>query len=160
MRLLFTTSVLAITFVYITGGSLPPTVASHFTIGGAANAFMARGVYLKLMVAVMVGAPLLIAVLGSVVSVLPIRFINLPDRDYWLAPERQADTLAYISKQGSRLGVMLIIFLGFVHWLVVQANAHTPPVLSERLFFIGMGIFLISILTGLGTFVVHFYRRP
>lgn len=160
MRLLFVTLVLAIAFVFVTGSSLPPVVASHFIAGGSANGFMLRGTYLRFTTGLLVGLPLLIVFLSSVTSILPARFINLPNREYWLAPERQADTLFYLRKQGTRFGIILAIFLCFVHWLVVQANVHSPPFLPESLFFIGMAVFLVSLVIWLGRFIAYFRRRP
>lgn len=160
MRLLLVTLMLAIAFVFVTGRSLPPVVASHFIAGGTANGFMPRGTYLRFTAGLLVGLPLLIAFLSSITSLLPARFINLPNREYWLAPIRQADTLAYLRNQGTGFGVILILFLCFVHWLVVIANAHNPPLFPESLFFVGMAVFLISLVIWLGGFIVHFRRPP
>jgi hypothetical protein len=160
MRLLLVTLALGIAFVLLTGNSLPPVVASHFISGGTANGFMPRGTYLRFFTALLVGLPLFIAVVSSVTSVLPARFINLPNREYWLAPERQADTLSYLRNQGIRFGIILTVFLCFVHWLVVQANAHSPPFFPEPLFFIGIAAFLVGLVIWLGGFIVHFRRRP
>ena len=160
MGLLLVTLLLAVAFVFATGGSLLTVVASHFIAGGAANGFMPRGTFLRFTIALLVGLPLLIAFLSSVTSILPVRLINLPNREYWLAPERQADTLAYLRKHGTRLSVILAIFLCFVHWLVLQANAHSPPLFPESQFFIGIGAFLVGLVTWLGGFIVHFGRRP
>ncbi len=160
MRLLLATLALAIAFVLATGNSLPPMVASHFIAGGAANAFMPRGTYLRLITALLVGLPLFIALVSSVTSVLPARFINLPNREYWLAPERQADTLAYLRRQGTRFALIFAIFLCLVHRLVVEANAHSPPLFPEPLFFIGVTAFLVGLVIWLGGFIVHFRRHP
>jgi hypothetical protein len=159
MRLLIVTLLLAVAFVFGTGSSLPPVVASHFAAGGAANGFMPRGTYLLFMTALLVGLPLLIAFISSITNSLPARFINLPNREYWLATERQANTVAYLRKHGARFGAILAIFLCFVHWLVVQANAHNPPLFPESLFFVGIAAFLVGLITWLGGFIVHF-RRP
>jgi len=158
MRLLLGTLVLGIIFVIVTGDALPPVVASHFVAGGAANGFMPRSTYLRFMVALVICLPLLIALLASITSLLPVRFINLPNREYWLAPERQADSLSYLRKHSSRFGVLLVIFLCFVHWLVVQANSQSPAQFPESMFFPGMAAFLVGLVIWLGALVVHFRR--
>jgi uncharacterized membrane protein len=160
MRLLLLILFLAAAFVFATADSLPPIVASHFAAGGAANGFMPRGSYLRFFVALLIGVPLLIALLSGTASVLPARFVNLPNRDYWLAPERRAETLAYLRNQGNRFGIVVAVFLCFVHWLVVHANALSPPLFPEPLFFAGMAAFLLCLVIGLGGFVLHFSRRP
>jgi uncharacterized membrane protein len=158
MRLLLATLVLGIIFILVTGDSLPPVVASHFAAGGAANGFMPRATYLRFMVTLVVGLPLLIALLASITSLLPVRFINLPNREYWLAPERQADSLAYLRNHSARFGVLLVIFLCYVHWLVVRANLLSPALFPESMFFPGMAVFLVCLVLWLGTLVVHFRR--
>jgi hypothetical protein len=120
---------------------------------------MPRATYLRFIIAFLVALPLLIVLLTGITSLLPARFINLPNREYWLAPKREADTLAYIRKHGVHFGVMLAIFFCFVHWLVVQANAHNPPLFPESLFFIGMAAFLAGLVIWIGRFIVRF-RRP
>jgi hypothetical protein len=159
MRLLLVSLLLAVALVLGTGSSLPPMVASHFAAGGAANGFMPRGSYLRFITVLLVGLPLLIVLLSNITSILPARFINLPNREYWLAPERQADTLAYLGKQGARFGVILATFICFAHWLVLQANAHSPPLFPESIFLIGMAAFLVGLVIWLGGLIVHFRRR-
>src|SRR5512141_1551506 len=160
MRTLFTALLLAIVFVFVKSSSLPPVVASHFVVGGAANGFMPRSGYLLFTIILLAGLPLLIVFLSSLSTFLPVRFINLPNREYWLAPERQDETLSYLREQGSHFGVMLIVFLCFVHWLVIRANSHNPPLFPESLFLIGMAVFLIGLVVWLGRFVAHFRRLP
>ena len=158
MRLLLATLILGVIFVLVTGNSLPPVVASHFAVGGAANGFMPQATYLRFMVVLLIVLPLLIAFLASITSLLPVRFINLPNREYWLAPERQADSLAYLRHHSSRFGVLLVVFLCFVHWLVVLANSHDPALFPESMFFPGMAVFLVGLVFWLGALVVHFRR--
>lgn len=160
MRSLLAALLLAIVFVFVTGSSLPPVVASHFIVGGAADGSMPRSSYLLFTIVLLAGLPLLIALLSSVSTFLPIRFINLPNREYWLAPERQDETWPYIREQGCHFGVMLIVFLCFIHWLVIRANSHNPPLFPESLFFICMAVFLVGLVVWLGRFVAHFRRLP
>lgn len=146
-------------FVLLSGRSLPPVVASHFNANGDADGFMPRTLYLGLMVAIAIGLPLLVASLHSVVRFVPARFINLPNRDYWLAPARITETLAYLQVQGRRFAVIMAAFLCYVHWLVVQANTVQPPHLSGAMFAVGMLLFLAALAIWLGAYLTHFRRR-
>ena len=159
MRLLLVTLVFATGFVIVTGRSLPTIVASHFVAGGTANGFMPRATYLSTIIALLVGLPLFVALISSFTTILPTRFIDLPNREYWLAPERQADTLDFLRKQGARFGIILAVFLCVVHWLVVRANARSPALFPESLFYAGMAVFLVGLIVWLGAFIAHF-RRP
>ena len=104
----FLVLVIAATFVMLTSASLPPVVASHFVAGGAANGFTPRDIYVKLMLGLVIGLPLLTALMG-ITSRIPARFVNLPHRDYWLAPERVDETFAYLRSQGSHFAILLMI---------------------------------------------------
>lgn len=69
------------------------------------------------------------------------------------------DPLAYLRKHGVHIGVLLVIFFGFVHWLVIQANTHNPPRFPKSLLFIGMAAFLVGLVAWLGGFIAHFRQR-
>jgi len=146
-------------FVYLTSGSLPPVVASHFVAGGTADGFMPRDGYLTLMLSMTIGVPLLVVVLSCSVRLFPVRFINLPNRDYWLAPERAAETLSWMESRGAILGTLVAGFMCFAHWLVVAANKQQPPHFPEALFLPGSLLFLAALAAWLVTFLVRFRRR-
>jgi hypothetical protein len=150
---------LAAGFVLFTAGPLPVVVASHFGAGGGANGFMPRDAYVMFMLALVVGLPTLLTGLAALVRLLPVERINLPDRDYWLAPERQEETVAYLERHGARLAAVLAVFLCFVHWLVVKANVVQPARFPEPLFYAGVAVFATALALWLAGFLVHFGRR-
>jgi len=160
MRSLLITLILATAFVYFTSDSLPPVVASHFVAGGAANGFMPHAADVRFMLVLVIALPLFIALMVGLTGALPVRFVNLPNRDYWLAPERQAETLDYLRRHGCHFGILLAVFFCFVHWLVIRANALQPAHFPETLFFGGMAVFVVALIIWLGSFVGHFRRCP
>ncbi len=127
-------------FVWLSGGTLPDVVASHFGAYGTANGFTSRGAYTGSMLALVVVLPVVIALSGRLASALPPRFINLPNKAYWLAPERRAATLHALSQRTGWLAVLLVAFLCFVHWLVVQANSSVAKELPQFPFFMGLAL--------------------
>ena len=152
--------VVAGAFVWLTSGGLPPVVASHFGPGGAANGFMDKGMYTAFMLAVVVAVPALIALSGQLVRVLPPQLINLPNRQYWLAPQRRAATLESLSSLSVRFAFALVVFLCFVHWLVVQANAVQPARLPEAPLFVGLALFGVATVLWLFALFRRFGRVP
>ena len=105
--------VVASAFVWLTSGDLPPVVASHFGPGGAANGFTSKSTYTAFMLALVIAVPALIGFSAMFVRILPPRLINLPNRDYWLAPERSDGyaRLAVLDEPG------VCICLGSLHVL-------------------------------------------
>ncbi len=145
-------------FIVFTGQALPPFVASHFSGSGLANGSMARGTYLIFMCSVASGVPLVIAGLQALL-IRRAPEIKIPNRDYWLAPQRKDMTLAFLDAHSRRFAVLLAVFLCLVHWLVVQANQVQPPHLDSTIFIACLVGFLLATAVWLGSFYLHF-RAP
>lgn len=140
-KLFFALLVLAGAFVKSTSAGLPAVVASHFGPGGVANGFMDKSIYEVFMLALVVGVPALVAFSTRLLRVMPPQFVNLPHRQYWLAPERRAATFESLSSLTLWFAMALAVFLSYCHWLVVRAHATQPPELPEIWFFSGLGLF-------------------
>ena len=132
-------------FVLSSSGALPERVASHFGSSGAADSFMSREGYVTFMLVFVVGLPLVMTGAMTLVFRGATTSLNIPNRDYWLAPERRAGTVAFLTRHNLRFGICLAVFLSFVHMLVVQANLRQPPELSNNAIYVGLGVFLMTI---------------
>ncbi|HTK98640.1 MAG TPA: hypothetical protein VL379_11480 [Pseudomonadales bacterium] len=150
----------AAAFVWITGSGLPPLVASHFGSGGQADGFMARGDYLTFMLIGAVAIPVLIVIPQRLVETIPPRLINVPNREYWLAPERIDSTLGYLRGHAVWFAAMLTALLCFVHWEVVQANMRSPARLAAQPFVIGLVTYVVAVLLWIAAMIRRFRRRP
>jgi hypothetical protein len=147
-------------FVWLTSLSLPDVVASHFEADGYANGFMSRRAYIGLMLACAVGLPALLVIVSYFRLGSPKARITLPDRDYWLAPERRAETVSYLRVQLSRFAVVLMVLLCYMHWLVVRANAARPPRLSTPWINAGLVAFVVFVVIWTRMFLRRFRNRP
>ncbi len=152
--------VLAGAFVKSTSAGLPAVVASHFGPGGAANGFMGKGTYEVFMLALVVGVPALVAFSPRLLRNMPPKLVNLPHRQYWLAPERRAATLKSLSSLTLWFAMALAVFLSFCHWLVVCAHATQPPELPGIWFFAGLGLFSAFTLSWVLVLFRRFGRLP
>jgi hypothetical protein len=150
----------AAAFVWLTSLSLPDLVASHFRADGSANGTMSRGAYVGLMLAIVIGLPALLTI-GSYVALGASKTrINLPNRDYWLAPERMAETVSYLRTQLARFSAVLIVFLCYMHWLVVRANGLRPARLSGPWINAGLVAFAVFAIVWTRMLVRRFRRPP
>ncbi len=148
-------------FIYLltTTPSLPERVASHFGANGLANGYMSRDGYQVFILAFALGIPLFVV---AMVGLLPRAFpaaINLPDRDYWLAPERREDTLGYLFGWACSLGSLLSLFIAAIHAAILVANAYEPPRLPGTLFVILLVAFGVGMLVWVAALMSHFRRR-
>src|SRR5690606_26698927 len=106
-------------------------VASHFGSSGAADGFMPRHAYVGLMLGLVIGMPVLGVALVAWTLGRPDARINIPERAYWLAPQRRAETLERIVAGMRGFSAALIVFLCYTHGLVVVANRSASPALPE-----------------------------
>jgi len=112
----------SLTGIALTVDWLPHEVAAHFAFDGAADHFIPREEYL----AMMIGSTLLAtALVAGLLSNIVLRFpdlVNLPNRGFWLAPERRAATHALVSARAVWLGAIVSLFALGMHLLVLRAN--------------------------------------
>ena len=111
-------------------GTLPERVASHFNIDGQPNGWMARDPYTGTQVGITLFVSILFFALASFLPRVPDRFVNLPHRDYWLAPKRRAETFAWLTGMLLWLGAFLQVFLGWVFRESWRANLSPSPTLK------------------------------
>jgi uncharacterized membrane protein len=148
----------AVFFVTGTVSELPPTVASHFNAAGQANAFMTRSGYTRFVLCLAIGFPVLVvAVLTAVYS--RAADMKLPNRDYWLAPQRIAGTRAFLVAHGVWFGSLLVVLVCLVHWLELAANRQQPPHLPGQMFAAVMIAFLLATAAWIAALMFAF-RRP
>lgn len=149
----------AATFVWLTSLALPDLVASHFGSSGTANGFMPRAIYIFFMLAFVIGLPVLLVFATSFAIGHPSARINLPNRDYWLAPERRDETILVLRAGIMWFGTLLVAFLCYAHWLVVLANESQPAHLDESWFVGGLAVFVVATLVWLTVLLGRFRNR-
>ena len=81
--------------------------------------------------------------------------INIPHREYWLAPARRQQTIDALSASGAWFGALLTLFIAGVHYVVMEANRVTPPELPRGMFFALLTTFVVV----LAFWIVSFYLR-
>jgi hypothetical protein len=148
----------ALVGVPLSGSVLPTIVASHFNAAGAPNGFMPRGMYVLLMTALTVGLPpLIVASAAWRIQRHPSR-LRLPNRDHWLAPERRAQSAAYLIVHTTRFASALILLMCWVHALVVRANLLHPPRLEIVPLLAGLVVFVLATLAWVWVLHARFAR--
>lgn len=137
---------LAAVLVGVTGVGLPERVATHFDVAGAANGFTPRATYVRSMLLLVTLLPLVLGLAGRLVAMLPTALVNLPNAEFWLAPERRAATLKSLSVFLVVPSLLTCALLCFVHALTVRANALQPAHLSTPASTVALGAFLVATL--------------
>ena len=145
----------ATAFISYTTQYLPDIVGTHFGARNQANGWMSRDGYWVFMLSFVIGMPTLVTVLiGSLPRKYP-NWTNLPNKEYWLAPERQKDSIAYLSAHSKRLGCLLVMFMLGIHYTIMIANQTQPPTLPVRQF----SSIVVGFALALIWWIVRLYRR-
>jgi hypothetical protein len=150
----------AAAFVGMSGRLLPVVVASHFDAAGVANGFMPRAFYVRFMLVFVVALPAALVLLPSLAFGHPKARINLPHRKYWLAPERRAESIGFLRRHAARFGSLLVVFLCYVHGLVLRANANVPPNLEAAWFVGGLVFLLLAMIVWTAALMRRFRKLP
>jgi uncharacterized membrane protein len=142
LAVLGVTIVIVLAAILVSSQQLPAQVASHFNAAGVPDGWMPRRAYMWSMVGMTLGlAAFLLAAFGITRNV-PNAMINLPNRDYWLAPERRQQTCDTIFRYGIWLTILTTALFLAIHLSVVAANAAQPPNLSHSVWLI-LGAFFL-----------------
>jgi serine/threonine-protein kinase len=123
---------------------LPDRLASHFDFAGTANGWSDQSHFIltfALLIALM-GA--IFVTLGSLHRV-PEAIISLPNKTYWLAPERRAATFALVRDWLRWFLVLTLALIALIVGLVLRANLAPPPQLSPFAFGLVIGYVVIAV---------------
>jgi hypothetical protein len=148
----------AIFYISSTVSGLPPLVASHFDGAGVPTAQMTRAFYAKFVFGMGVGFPIAMVALLSVIY-SKASDMKMPNRDYWLAPERIAQTRSLLVSHAVWFGCLMVAMVCYMHWLVLSAHRSVPPHLSNRLVMGGLLVFM-AIAVGWIVGLLRTFRRP
>ena len=144
--------------VWTTSAPLPATVATHFGRGGYANGFMSHDAYVVFMLGMSTLVPLIVVAATGLLPRLVTSQIKIRHREFWLAPGRREETLAFITSHGCAMGVLIAVFLLAMHLLVIEANERTPPHLDGYAFTVVLVAFLLLLAVAIGALVLRFAR--
>ncbi len=127
---------------------LPNVVGSHFNFSGEADSFQDKATFVSVSLALHVALLLMFAYMPALLRRTPKSFINLPRRDYWLAPERAEESFTRMTPFLDWLGVTTLTFTAAVTELAVRANLRSEGLENEAaLVLIGGYVVVVGIWT-------------
>jgi hypothetical protein len=126
---------------------LRQNVASHFGINGSANGWMSRGWYLVFTALFPLLLAGILAGVGAWIKTIPSKFVNIPNRDYWLAPERRDFLSRMLIRRLMWLASLITLLTAGLHALTLAANRVNPPLLDNgRLMVVVIGFLILLFL--------------
>jgi uncharacterized membrane protein len=137
---------------------LPERMASHFSADGTPNGWQLKEMFFLLMGLVSAST----AIIGFLAPVLiarrPASQINLPNKEYWLAPKRRAATMEFIAGQMRWFACAVLTVLLFGGYEAIQANLREVVRFDSQVMLAVMVGFVVFVLVWLIGFVRHFSR--
>ncbi len=107
--------------------SLPDRLASHFSASGIPNGWMTKSQFLITYALMMLPALLIEFWVPYRMASKSEAQLRLPNKEYWLAPERRVATFAYFEGFFSWYGCALLFVEVFAMSLAMRANYDSPP---------------------------------
>ncbi len=156
MLLLFLLACLQVAYYY---PQLPEYVASNFAGSGEAQAWTPKRGFFVFSLGILGMIVLLFMGLKALMLKLPASLINIPNRDYWFAPERKAQSISFLGKTFGWIGVGTLAFSVIVLQMVIDANLTDPPRLSSA-FLVVFAVYMVGMLGTVGWLVRYFFRTP
>jgi len=137
---------------------LPDVVASHFDAAGNADGWMSKEAFFAVDLGTVALTALLFLTLPRVRW--PDRLINLPHKDYWLAPERREETFRTFQRQMLVFGCATLAFLLLVMQWAIEANLDGSQTLAPGPIWWLLGAYGLFTVVWLVRLLRHFYRIP
>ena len=104
---------------------LPARMASHFDANGLPNAWMSKDQF-SILCAILAGLAAFIGFVPAfLISKLPPAMLNLPNKDYWLAPARRKETVAFFQRWFAWFACAFLVFMVWVMNLVFESNVSS-----------------------------------
>jgi uncharacterized membrane protein len=131
--------------------SAPGRVPSHFDAAGRPNAWSSRDEFFFLQVGVTLGIAALFIGIPRLLKSTPTSLINLPNKGYWLAPDRREETMDRLASSFEVFACATVLLLLAVFELTSRAshggsletNYFLPVLVSYLVFSAGWTVALI-----------------
>lgn len=138
---------------------LPDRMASHFGPDGRADGWMSKLGFSLFYIGMMAFEGGLFAAVSTFLHKIPDSQINLPHKEYWLAPERRAATLNDFGQQMGRFGIAVTLFLMAVIHQVIKTNLRGGDSLGG-LFWVLFALFMGLVVVQTAAMLRRYGRIP
>lgn len=156
-KVLFALILVAVVQALVYYPQLPDRVGSHFDGGGRPNGWSAKSAFFAINEGMIGLLALVFVFLPRTFGRMPERMVSLPNRDYWLSPERREETVRFVEDQMAWLGAAtMVLMLGMIE-VTIRANLQPEPVLAPVFIWLFAG-FLAFVAVWTVRFITRFTR--
>jgi uncharacterized membrane protein len=137
---------------------LPERVASHFDGSGRPDGWSGKAAFFT----IYAGAVILMVIIQTATRLsstrLPVSLINLPNKDYWLSPERRAESMTVLMKYMTGFWSATLCFLMTTMHLAIRVNLGRSQGLGDW-FFVLLGGYILFTIAWTISLIRRFSRR-
>jgi uncharacterized membrane protein len=134
---------------------LPERMASHFGASGMPNGWMTKAQFFMTFAVTLLPALLVEFWVSRRISTEADAKFNLPNKEYWLSPERRTETFGYFESFFAWYGCVFLFVVVFAMGLAMRANLDTPPQLpTGPIVSVIVGFVLYNVVA-----IIAMYRR-
>lgn len=117
--------------------------ASHFDYNGAPNGYQNKAMFFATWILVLGLFMLVGFVVPALLNRVPTALLNLPNKDYWFAPERRTQTLRRFADHFAWFGVAGLALVVAIMNVAMRANLATGQQLAPTWFWLPLAVFLV-----------------
>jgi len=139
---------------------LPDVMASHFTGRGVVNGWQPKPAFFLLIGVVIIVSAIPAFVVPRRLPSMPDEKINLPNKSYWLAPERREETWRFFRAQMAWWGCALLFLLLYTMSLAINANLPSVGHFDWQGMWYALGAFLLFTTLWIVHLLRYFYKIP
>jgi len=118
------------------------TAASHFDIGGAPNGHQTKVMFFASWIFAILLPGIVALGVPSMLGHIPVTLINLPNKEYWFAPQRRAQTLYGFAQHFAWFGAASLTLVIAVMTLVMRANLSASQLIEPQWFWVLFAFYL------------------
>ena len=158
--LMFVAAVITVTQIVTLGPQMPDPVISKFGPDGAPRGWMSKSNFLWLQGLMQFGMAALFIAIAEFSHAIPDWAFNMPNKEYWLHPNRREETLRYNGGILMIIGGITGLFLAAIWQQVYRANLAGGQPLDQGPFAFMLSAFLIAIGISIAFPLIKFGRIP
>lgn len=134
---------------------MPETIASHFDANGKPDGWSSREGFATMMIALHLFVATVFGFIGSILPRIPDSLINVPHKDIWLAPERRAESLTWMTNRLAWMGAVVQALFCAVTQLSLRASGNAEKAMAPWTHW----ALLAGFFAFMGFWLVGFFRR-
>src|SRR5262245_33671517 len=132
--------------LFVRYSKLPAQMASHFNAAGVPDGWSSKDQFVVLALVTFGIISVTFAVVTLLTHFAPVSLINLTNKQYWLAPEREAETRQALVDWSTWLMAATLWLLALIFHDAINANLRQPPQLESAWWLFGGYVAVVVIL--------------